>query len=337
MSTSTALLLSLFLIAINGFFVAVELAFVASRRTKLEAMAEDGMTGARAAYLATGNVTKQLFAAQLGITIASLILGFVAEAAVADVIEGLINGVVELPDRLLHGIGFVLSLFLVVFVHTVFGEMVPKNIAIAAPEQVSRILAPIHLVVVTAVRPIIYILNLLARPLLLLAGIRSGDALSEAHTPQELSRMLDDSRESGLVEDQEHALLTGALDFGDLRVRSIMIPRSDIVSIARTETIRSVERTVVEYGHSRLPVVGVDGETIVGFLHAKDLVRLPAAAQNDPLPLELIRRMLQVSIERKLDMALVVASDASVVGMITLEDILEELVGEIYDESDRSS
>ncbi len=346
MSTGTALAVSLLLVVINGFFVAVELAFVASRRTKLEGMADDGLRGASAAVVATSDITRMLFAAQLGITVASLLLGLIAEEAVAHVVESAVDAVVDIPDGLLHGIGFGTALLLVVFAHTVFGEMVPKNIAIAQPERASRFLAPLHLVVVAAVRPIVWFLKLLARPLLRLAGVDPDTGFNDAHTPEELLRLIDASRAGGLVDEHEHALLAGALDFGDTRVRSIMIGRSEMVTVPRSASARTIEALVVETGHSRFPVVGIDGRSMIGFVHAKDLVRLPPAALDEPVPLELIRRMLQVGIERKLEdvlvdmknqrthMALVVAGDGRAVGMITLEDILEELVGDIFDESD---
>ena len=348
MSTGVALSISVLLIAINGFFVAVELAFVASRRTKLETMAEEGARGAAAAVVATSDVTRMLFAAQLGITVASLLLGLIAEQAVAHVIESTIEAVVDVPEGVLHTIGFAMALLFVVFVHTVFGEMVPKNIAIAQPERSSRFLAPLHLVVVTVVQPIIWFLKLLARPLLRLAGIDPDAGLNDAHTPEELLRLIDASRRGGLVDEHEHALLAGALDFGESRVRSIMIPRDELATVSRGATVREIEAQVVRTGHSRFPVVGTDAGSIIGFVHAKDLVRLPADALDEPVPLELIRRMLQVTIERKLEdvmldmkrqrthMALVVAADARPVGMITLEDILEELVGDIFDESDQT-
>jgi len=346
MSNTTALLLSALLIIINGFFVGVELSFVATRRTKLESLADKGAFGARKAMTATADITQQLFAAQLGITIASLILGLIAEAAVADIIESVVHSFIDIPESVLHWIGFAVALLLVVFVHTVFGEMVPKTIAIAQPETAARFLAPIHLVVVKLVSPIVWVLKLLARPLLRLAGVESTGALNSASTPEELARMLDASKEGGLVEDQEHALLVGALDFGDIRVRSVMIPQDEIVKVPLHTPIREIERTIVDSGHTRIPVVRPD-DSILGFVHSKDLLRLPIEAQDDEPPFELIRRMVQVGTDWKLEdvlvdmkqfrthMALVLAPDHRVIGMLTLEDILEELVGEIYDESDQ--
>lgn len=347
MSTTMALILSAFLIVINGFFVGVELAFVASRVTKLESMADKGVRGARIAAESVSNITQQLFAAQLGITICSILLGFIAEAAVAHVLESIISSVIDLPDGLLHGIGFAIALLFVTFMHTVFGEMVPKNVAIAHPETSARFIAPIHAVAVTVGSPIIWVLRLLARPLLRLAGIDPDAGLNKASTPVELLRMLDASKESGLVDEQEHALLVGALDFGDTRVRSVMIELPNIVSVRSSATVSDFEALVVEHGHSRIPVLRADGSDFRGFVHAKDLVRLPLGAQDDPIPLELIRRMPRVTIDQTVEdlllvmqrnrrhMSLVVTGDGDVVGLATLEDVLEELVGEIYDETDQ--
>ena len=346
MSTSAALIVSVILIIINGFFVGVELSFVASRQTKLEAMADDGIRGAGIAAYSVANITRMLFAAQLGITIASLMLGLIAEQAVAHIIESAIESVIEIPEGLLHGIGFAVALLIVVFVHTVFGEMVPKNLAIAHPETSARFLAPIHAGVVTVVSPIIWVLRLLARPLLRIAGVDPDAGMNDATTSVELLRMIDASREGGLVDEKEHALLLGALDFGDTRVRAVMIELKDIITVRPSATVADFEALVVEHGHSRIPVLRADGSDFRGFVHAKDLVRLPPEAHNEPIPLELIRRMPKVTIEQTVEdlllvmqrnrrhMALVVTNAGQVVGMATLEDVLEKLVGEIYDETD---
>ncbi|MFT7475626.1 MAG: CBS domain containing-hemolysin-like protein [Verrucomicrobiales bacterium] len=346
MSTSVGLLISVLLIAVNGFFVGTELAFVASRRTKLEALAENGVRGARVAVDSVTNLTRQLFAAQLGITIATLILGLIAEDLIAQLLISAFDSRIDVSESLLHDMAVVVAILIVVFFHTVFGEMVPKNIAIAQPETAARFLAPIHAVFVTIVSPIIWVLKQLSRPLLHLAGVDPNTGLNRASTPVELVRMIDASRDGGLVEEQEHALLTGALDFGDIRVRSVMIPIGDIVSVPLTATVSDVEALVVAHGHSRIPVMQASGMDFRGFVHAKDLVRLPAEATGDIVPLELIRRMPKVTIEqtvedlllvmkgRRRHMALVTANDV-VVGMATLEDVLEELVGEIYDETDQ--
>lgn len=347
MSTSVALVVSVVLVVVNGFFVGVELSFVASRLSKLETLAASGARGARIAADSVEHITRSLFAAQLGITVASLLLGLIAEQAVAHVLESVLGSVLDIPERLLDGIGFVAALSLVVFVHTVFGEMVPKNLAIAHPETSARVLAPIHAVVVRVVKPIIWILRLLARPLLRLAGVDPETGLNDATTSVELLRMIDASRQEGLVEEQEHALLISALDFGDTRVRAVMIPIEKIVSVRSSATVRDFEALVVDHGHSRIPVRRADGSDFRGFVHAKDLVRLPDEAVNDPIPLELIRRMPKVTIDQTVEdlllvmqrnrrhMALVVTAAGTVVGMATLEDVLEQLVGKIYDESDQ--
>ncbi len=346
MSTTVALLISACLVVTNGFFVGVELALVASRRTKLEALVERGAAGSKPALDAYQNITRSLFAAQLGITISSLILGLLAEAAVAHLIESALESVIELPDSVVHGIGFTVALMFVVFVHTVFGEMVPKNMAIARPETSARVLSPVHAVVVTAVGPVVWVLKQMARPMLRLAGVDPDTGLNRATTPAALVRMLDVSRQEGLVEAQEHQLITGALDFGDTRVRSVMIPLSKIVSASRHATVSDLEALVVAHGLSRIPIQQEGGRDFRGFVHAKDLVWLPEEATSDVVPVELIRRMPKVGIEQTIEdllfvmqrsrkhMALVTAG-GKVVGLATLEDVLEELVGEIYDETDQ--
>ncbi|MGI9606411.1 MAG: hemolysin family protein [Acidimicrobiales bacterium] len=344
MSTTVALLISAVLIAVNAFFVGVEISFVAARQTKLDALSEEGAVGARIAASSVANITSQLFAAQFGITAATLVLGLIAEQAVAEIIENILDGIVDIPSGVLHTIGFLSALALVAFVHTVWGEMVPKNIAIARPETSARMLAPLHHVAVTVLAPIIWFLKQLAKPLLKLADV-DPDELGAAHTPAELVRMIDASRAGGLVEEQNHALLKGALDWGDIGVRSVMIPIEHILSISRDSTVHDIENLVARSGHSRLPVMGGAGHDIIGFVHAKDLLRLPDEAEHEAPPLEVIRRMLTVGVDLRLEEVLVrmkkqrthialVEGDGGVLGMITLEDILEELVGEIYDETD---
>ncbi len=344
MSIGLAVAVSVVLIVVNGFFVGVELAYVASRRTRLDSLAEEGAFGAGSAARAVRAITRQLFAAQLGITVCTVILGLIAEDALAKIIEPAIEAVVELPESVLHNIGFVVALAVVTFVHTVFGEMVPKNLAISAPETSARRMAPIHTAVVAAVGPIIWVLRQLARPLLRLFGV-DPDSIGRAHTPEELVRLIERSAERGLVDEHEHALLSGALEFGDTRVRSVMIPVADVVSVTRRATVAEVEHLVVAHGLSRIPVRADDGRTFLGFVHAKDLVRLEGDVAEEPIPLEVIRRVPAIAVDRTLEDVMLlmrrtrkhlapVMANGVVVGLVTLEDVLEELVGEIYDESD---
>jgi CBS domain containing-hemolysin-like protein len=269
----------------------------------------------------------------------------VAEPAVASLLESALDPL-GLPSGVLHTLSFVLALSIVVFFHMVIGEMVPKNVAIAAPEQSLLWLAlPVRLYA-TLFRPVIRLLNALANLGLRTLRIEPRDELAVTHTADELAVMLAASREQGLLEEFEHGLLRGALGFGERKVATIMVPRASVQGISRTATVAEAEQVVVETGHSRLLVYGRDIDDVLGFIHAKDLLRLPASARDHQLPAGRIRRMLLLPGDRRLEevliamrrarvhVALVVDGSGRTAGLVTLEDVLEELVGEIRDEHD---
>ena len=333
------------LLVANAFFVAVEFALIASRALRLEPQAE-GDRRARIALAAIRDLQRQLAGAQLGITMASLGLGFVAEPAVADLLESGIEVFAEIPAGLLHTISFTVALSLVVSVHMVLGEMVPKNIAIAGPERVARALAPIHRIYVMMFRPVIWALNVSTVGLVRLIGLQPVDELNTALTVNEFHTLLAGARAEGVIEEAEHDLLAGALEFRGRTAGSLMIPRTQMVTAPRSTSVGEIERIVAARGHTRVPVWGSAPDDILGFVHAKDLLRLGTAARDEPVPLELIRKMLVVSAERpvralmrvmrraRIHMAIVKDGEGQVVGLVTLEDVLETLVGDIRDESD---
>ena len=335
------------LLVANGFFVAVEFALIASRRTKLEAMAAQGSATARIAVGSMRHLNVQLAGAQLGITMASLALGYVAEPAVAGLLEDAIDRVVELPEGVLHTVGFVIALVIVSFLHMVLGEMVPKNIAIASPERTLLALALPNRAYVTLFGPVLRLLNGLSNIGVRLLGIEPRDELATAASADELAVMLGASRDEGLIEEVAHQLLTGALDLGDRAVRTVMVPRDQVVWLPRTATPAEAEALVVSSGHTRLVVVGEGLDDVLGFLHAKDLLLVPSAARARPLPLGRVRRMVLVPEATMLEdallamqqarvhLALVTGADGGTMGIASLEDVIEALVGDIRDESDR--
>jgi CBS domain containing-hemolysin-like protein len=340
------LAVAVFLLLANAFFVAVEFAVVASRPTKLEGMAQEGSLSARLALRASHALSFQLAGAQLGITMASLGLGAVAEPAVARLLETAIETFVDIPVGVLHTISFIVALAIVVFAHMVIGEMVPKNIAISDPERnMLRLAIPNHLYV-TLFRPVIRALNALANAGVRLFGVEPRDELDRTHTADELATMLGASREEGLVEEVVHQLLTGALDFGTHPVGSVMVPRDQVVYVRRDATVADAEAVVVDSGLSRLPVVGTDIDDVLGFVHAKDLLTVPVAARQRPIPYGRLRQALVVPEDRPIDdvlvamrrsrihLAVVVDAGGRTVGVASLEDVLEELVGDIRDETD---
>lgn len=345
--TAWSLVLALALLVANGFFVAVEFALIASRRSRLEELAEGGSARARMALGAMGHLNLQLAGAQLGITMASLVLGYVAEPAVAGLLEDAVDGFVDLPDQVLHTGGFVVALAIVSFLHMVVGEMVPKNIAITAPERTLLSLALLNRVYVTVFGPLLHVLNGMANAVVRVFGVEPKDELSASASADELAVMLGASRDEGLIEDVAHQLLTGALDLGGLTLGSVIVPRADMVWLPRSATPAEAERLVVASGHTRLPVAEAGPDDLLGFLHAKDLLTIPAPARSRPLPLGRIRRMVVLAAATPLDDALLamqrarthlaVVTDASgaTLGIATLEDVIEALVGDIRDESDR--
>lgn len=345
--TAWSLLLGVALLVANGFFVAVEFALIASRRTKLEQMAAEGSGRAKLAVGAMRDLNLQLAGAQLGITMASLVLGYVAEPAVAGLIEHAIEDVVEISEQVLHTVGFVVALTIVAFLHMVVGEMVPKNIAIAAPERTLLALAVPNRAYLTVFRPVLRVLNALANAGVRAFGIEPQDELSTAASADELAVMLGASRAEGLIEDVAHQLLTGALDLGDRRVTTVLVPNDAVVWLPRTATPAEAEALVVASGHTRLLVAGERADDVLGFVHAKDLLTVPEHARHRPLPLGLVRRMLVLRHTTSLDDALLAMQQARIhvaaigddtgrtIGIATLEDVIEAIVGPIRDESDR--
>lgn len=337
------LLAGLALLAANGFFVAVEFALITSRRTRLEPLAAAGSRTAEVSLQAMGELSLQLAGAQLGITMASLGLGYVGEPTVAHLLEPVLEP--GLSERLLHPVSFAVALTVVAFLHLVLGEMVPKNVAIAGPERTLMLLAWPNRLYVTCFRPVLWALNTMANAGVRLFGVEPREELATAVNAQEIAVMLADSRDEGLIHDFEHDLLAGALDFAERSVSTVMIPRDEVVAVSSRSTVAQVERIVVERGHSRLPVVAAGGD-VLGFIHVKDLLQLPPEAQHRQLPLRRLRRMLLVDQDAgledvllrmqraRLHLALVLDADRHTVGIATLEDVLEALVGDIRDESD---
>jgi CBS domain containing-hemolysin-like protein len=338
-------LAALVLLAGNGVFVAKEFALIASRRTKLQGLAESGSLSARLALEAASDLQLQLASSQLGVTMASLGLGAVAEPIVAQGLENLF-GALGVPNGVTDTLALVIGLAVVVFFHMVIGEMVPKYVAIANPERTLMALAIPNRIYVALFRPLIRVLGWLGNAGTRLLGVEPRSDLATVHTAEDIASMLAASREEGLIEEMAHDLLSGALDFGERPVREVMVPRDSITWVSRDATVAEAEQLIVSSGHSRLLVCGSNLDEVVGFVHAKDLLTVPATARDRPLPLARIRRVLILPDDRPLDevlvgmrrsrthVAVVVDDERHVIGLATLEDVLEDLVGDIRDESD---
>lgn len=342
------ILLSILLLAANGFFVAAEFALLAARRSRMEALAAEGDRRAAAATSAIRDLSYMLSACQLGITIASLVLGYVAEPTMAGLLESPLHSL-GLAEASSHTVAFVVALVVVVFLHMVVGEMIPKNIAIAEPDRTALWLAAPLRGFAALFRPVVAMLNASANWLLRRLGIEPRDEVSEARTGDELADMLSLSRQEGLLEEVEHRLMTGALRFPVRQVGSAMVRRLRVVGVPGTATVEEVERVILASGHSRIVVHGRDLDEVLGFVHAKDLLGIPAGDRSRPVPPRMVRRMLVVPTSRTLQQllllmrrarvhaALVVDGEGATAGIITLEDVLEALVGDIRDEHDATA
>jgi CBS domain containing-hemolysin-like protein len=342
---ATSLIVALLLLLANGFFVAVEFALIASRRTKLEPLAEQGNNRAKVALGSMKHLNLQLAGAQLGVTMASLLLGFVAEPTIGHLLEEWF-GDLGLPSGASATVSFVVALTFVAFLHMVIGEMVPKNIAIAAPETTMLALALPNRAYSTLLRPVLVVLNAMANAIVRLLGVEPRDELATSASAEELAMMLGASREEGLIEDVAHQLLTGALDLGDRSIATVMVPTAGVKWLPRSATVADAEAAVVATGHSRLVVADGHIDDVLGFFHAKDLLTIPAAARSRALPLSRIRRMPVLGPATSLDdallamqqsrvhVAVVTDADGHTAGIVTLEDVIEALVGDIRDESD---
>jgi CBS domain containing-hemolysin-like protein len=344
--TAWYLLIAVALLLANGFFVGAEFALTAARRTKLEEIASVGDRRAQVALSSIRELSFMLAGAQLGITIASLLLGFIAEPAVASLIEGALHSVADVPSGVVHSVSFVVALAIVVFFHMVIGEMVPKNIAIADPEKSALWLAIPFRVFVNVFRPFIRLLNAVANGGLRMVGVEPVDELSEKHTSREIGAMIAESAQEGLLGKVAHRLLSGAIGFSERDAADVMVPRTEIVAVRAQATPAEIECIVLDSGHSRLPVYAGNLDHVIGFLHAKDLLLIDPSHRDRPVPRSMLRQMLIVPESRKLhpllfDMrrqrrhfALVIDEHGGTAGVVTIEDLLEELVGEIQDEYD---
>lgn len=330
------------LLIANGFFVAAEFAFTASRAEVVEELPG---RAARAATKAMKHLSQTLAGAQVGITLATLLLGFVAEPSVAHLLETLF-GWLPISDRLLHTIALVIALLLVVFLHMVIGEMAPKNIAIATPERLAVMLAIPFQTFMTVFRPLIVVLNGIANLVLRLFGVEPRDELETTRTAEDLAQVIAAGRQEGVIEEFAHKLLTGAIVFSERDASEVMVPRPDIVALPATATPAEIERVVIEEGFSRIPIYGEDADDIIGFVHAKDLLAIADDDYDSPIPLSMIRplmvvpesaavRPLLAEMQRNgRHLALIIDEHGGTAGLLSLEDIAEELVGEIRDEYD---
>lgn len=340
MSPTVALIIGFILLILNAFFVGSEFAIMSARRSRIEPLADAGSKSAKTVLWALENVTLMLAACQLGITLCSTSLGAVAEPAIAQLLMGPFTAM-GIPSAAAHAVAFVIALVVVVYLHVVIGEMVPKNLAVTVPEKAALILAPPLVLVAKMFKPIVVGLNKLANQFVRLAGFEPKDEVASAFTVDEVASIVETSQRAGVLDD-EIGLLAGALEFSDLTVAEVMVPRDEVSTVKPGLTPAELEESVAKTGFSRFVVADSSGE-FIGYLHLKDVIGAVGPARDKPLPDFKVRAMTSVPGGDEVESALAVMkrdgihlvevrdSAGTSVGVLFLEDILEELVGEVRD------
>lgn len=345
MGPAVGVLVGVALLAMNAFFVAAEFALVSARRTSIEPRAAGGSRMARTTLRAMEQVSLVMAGAQLGITVCSLALGAVAEPAVAHLLEP-VFAAVAIPEGALHPTAFVLALAVVVYLHVVVGEMVPKNITLADPERAALLLGPPMMVVVTVLRPVVAGLNGIANLVLRLIRVSPRDEVASAFTSREVAGMAEESRREGLLGEESYELLTSALGFTERTVSAVVLPEDSVTTVPRGAALAEVERLCAATGFSRFPVVAETGD-LTGYIHVKDVLDTELERREEVTLDKWVHPLATVRPQTRLDDALgtlrarnahlarVVEDDGTLVGIVALEDVIEELVGEIRDTAHR--
>ncbi|MDX3634820.1 MULTISPECIES: hemolysin family protein [Streptomyces] len=334
--TAVQLLIGFATLVVNAFFVGAEFALISVRRSQIEPYAEQGDRRARSVLWGLQHVSALMAAAQLGITLCTLVLGVVAEPAIEHLLEPLFHAM-GVPEGAGHVVSFVIALALATYLHMLLGEMVPKNIALAEPVRSALLLGPPLVTLSRALRPVIFTINTFANALLKLMRIETKDEVTAAFSDTELARLVRDSSKAGLIDDRAQERLRDALELGRRPVRDVVLPLERVVYAGMGVTPEELERLSAESGFSRFPVVD-EGRRIVGYLHVKDA--LDATPRDVPFSVRDMRSIARVRETTPLDdvlsamrrsrthLAAVLGEDGRLAGIVTMEDVLRELFGQ---------
>lgn len=333
--TTIQLLIGALTLVTNAFFVGAEFALISVRRSQIEPAALQGNRRAKSTLWALEHLSAMMATAQLGITVSSLVLGAVAEPAIAHLLEPPFHAI-GVPEALIHPIAFVIALTAATYLHMLVGEMVPKNIALAAPAPTALLLGPPLVALTRALKPVIFGINAFANTLLRLLKVEPKDEVASVFTDDELARLVKDSSEAGLLDPADVERLQDALELGTRPAGEVMVPLNKTITVGHETTPQQLERAAAASGFSRLPVTGPADE-VLGYLHIKDA--LGVAERTRPFPRSALHPVIQVEIDTPLDdtmtamraagthLAAVTGEKGTVIGFVTMEDVLEELVG----------
>ena len=342
LSTVFKILLVIFLVFANGFFVAAEFAFVGVRRSRIETFAVEGNKKAARLLALLDNLNAYLSASQLGITLASLGLGALGEPVVEAMLGGVLDG---LPESARHLVSYGIAFLVITCLHIVLGEQAPKLIGLQRAERVAMATAFPMLIFYKVFKPFIFALDWTSAKIVNLIGIKATSEHASIYTEDEIRQLIRISEESGHVNEEERRLINKVFEFSETTVKEAMIPRTEIVAIPETSTLEEIARAFRQSGYSRLPVYRGSLDDIVGMIHSKDVMsyllspksfKLERVIQKpmyvvDNARLEDVLRQMQ---REKFHFGFVVDEHGGVEGIITLNDLLEEIVGDISDEHD---
>lgn len=328
------------LLIVNGFFVGAEFAVISARRSQIEPRAEAGGRAAKTTLYAMEHATMMLATSQLGVTVCSLLILNVSEPSIHHLLEGPLD-LTGWTEEVIGTISFIVALVLVSFLHVVIGEMVPKNLSFSVPDRAALLLAPPLVFVSTVFRPIIIALNATANGTVRLFGVTPRNEANTAYTVDEVANIVAQSKREGVLHD-DSGQLTAAFEFSTKKVKHVAVGMPDLISLSEAATPAEVERAVAQHGFSRYVLIDELGEP-TGYLHLKDVLDLEDEEFTEPVPPKRIRQLISIYRETDLEDALaamrrsgvhlarVFDQEGETRGVVFLEDIIEELVGEVQD------
>lgn len=338
------ILIVLLLVAFNAFFVATEFSMVKVRKSKMEILVNEGNKSAKRTLSVINNLNAYLSACQLGITLASLGLGWVGEPAIAKMLEPVFE-YYNLSASMVHSISFILGFSIITTIHIVLGELVPKSLAIIKAEKIAMKTALPLIMFYKITNPIMWLFNHSTNLILKVFGISQVDEHDAGYTDEEIKLLVEESYQYGLVDQTELALVDNIFDFSETTVKDIMVPRTDMICIYMENSFDEIIETTFEKHLTRYPICKKNKDNIVGFIHTKDLYQQKIQGNNRNIE-DIIREayfvqesmsiseLLKVFKREKFQMAIIVDEYGGTAGLVTLEDILEEIFGEIQDEFD---
>ncbi|WP_143318511.1 hemolysin family protein [Clostridium sp. HBUAS56017] len=332
------------LVFMNGFFVATEFAMVKVRKSRIETLVLEGERNAKHTLNVVKDLNSYLSACQLGITLASLGLGWIGEPAVANLLEPLFK-IINLPESVVHSISFLLGFALITGFHIVLGELAPKSLAIISSEKIALYTALPLIMFYKITFPIMWAFNHSTNLVLRIFGVSQVDEHEEAHTDEEIKILVEESYKHGLIDQTELTFVDNIFDFSETTVKDIMIPRTDMACVYLEDDFEDITKYALDEQLTRYPVCKESKDNVIGFVHIKDLYKMKIEGNNDNIE-DIIREikfvpesmsiseLLKIFKREKLQMAIVIDEYGGTFGLVTIEDILEEIVGEIQDEFD---